>query len=43
MKIKNVKEEDADYLKNYLIEHVNKKSLSSLTNGQKEIFVFGIT
>ena len=25
MKIKNVKEEDADYLKNYLIEHVNKE------------------
>ena len=25
MKIKNVKEEDANYLKNYLIEHVNKK------------------
>ena len=25
IKIKNVKEEDADYLKNYLIEHVNKK------------------
>ena len=25
MKIKNVKEEDADYLKNYLIEHVNKQ------------------
>ena len=25
MKIKNVKEEEADYLKNYLIEHVNKK------------------
>ena len=25
MKIKNVKEEDANYLKNYLIEHVNKQ------------------
>ena len=25
IKIKNVKEEDADYLKDYLIEHVNKK------------------
>ena len=25
IKIKNVKEEDADYLKNYLIEHVNKQ------------------
>ena len=25
MKIKNVKEEDADYLKDYLIEHVNKE------------------
>ena len=25
MKIKNVKEEDANYLKNYLIEHVNKE------------------
>ena len=25
MKIKNVREEDADYLKNYLIEHVNKE------------------
>ena len=25
MKIKNVKEEEADYLKNYLIEHVNKQ------------------
>jgi taurine dioxygenase len=25
MKIKNVKEEDADYLKKYLIEHVNKE------------------
>ena len=25
MKIKNVKDEDADYLKNYLTEHVNKQ------------------
>ena len=25
MKIKNVKEDDADYLKNYLIDHVNKQ------------------
>ena len=27
MKIKNVKEEEADYLKNYLIEHVNKAGI----------------
>ena len=25
MKIKNVKEDEAEYLKNYLVDHVNKE------------------
>jgi taurine dioxygenase len=41
MKIKNVKEDEAEYLKNYLVEHVNKESSYFHMSGLKVISVFG--